>query len=272
LAGSGRKWLIGCGVGCGTLILLAILLTVGGGIIMTRPFSKAVNSQKALNEEFGTRDDFVPPAVGLSADRLEAFLQVRRELEPFCAQFEDIAAKFQAMEEFDDAAEDPPTGEILKRVGSVMGAVFGIAGKIGNFTEARNEALLAQEMSLGEYVWIYTLAYYSWLEYTPGTDFDDADSGEMGRAQKRTIRLLMESHAEALAAAGDPAGAEAWREESARMKRSEEAVPFSGDRLPAGIIAALKPYRYELEELYCPSLASFEFSQIRKKGWSFHSN
>ena len=62
MAGTGRKWLIGCGVGCGAVVLLGILLSVGGSLYMMRPFNKAVEAQKALEVEFGSRDSYIPPA------------------------------------------------------------------------------------------------------------------------------------------------------------------------------------------------------------------
>ena len=47
MAGAGRKWLIGCGAGCGGLILLIILISVGGSLWMMKPMNAAVDSQKA---------------------------------------------------------------------------------------------------------------------------------------------------------------------------------------------------------------------------------
>ena len=45
MADSGKKWLIGCGVGCGAVILLGILLSVGGSLYLMGPFNKAVDAQ-----------------------------------------------------------------------------------------------------------------------------------------------------------------------------------------------------------------------------------
>ena len=60
VAGSGKKWLVGCGVGCGAVVLLGILLTVGGSLYMMKPFNKAVDAQKALEAEYGTRETYIP--------------------------------------------------------------------------------------------------------------------------------------------------------------------------------------------------------------------
>ena len=41
MAGAGKKWLIGCGAGCGGLILLTIVLSVVGSMWMMRPMNEA---------------------------------------------------------------------------------------------------------------------------------------------------------------------------------------------------------------------------------------
>ena len=50
MAGTGKKWLIGCGAGCAASILLSILLSVGGAFFLVRPMNKAVDAQRELTE------------------------------------------------------------------------------------------------------------------------------------------------------------------------------------------------------------------------------
>ena len=52
-----------------------------------------------------------------------------------------------------------------------MGDVFGMVGNMGEFTQLRNQALLDQDMGLGEYIWIYVLVYNSWLGHPPNQDY-----------------------------------------------------------------------------------------------------
>ena len=60
MAGSGRKWLIGCGVGCGAVILLAILLSVGGTFVMMRFESGALAQAVSAS---ASRDGVAAPNV-----------------------------------------------------------------------------------------------------------------------------------------------------------------------------------------------------------------
>jgi len=267
LASTGKKWLIGCGAGCGVSVLLTIVITVGTGIIMTKPFSKAVDVQDELSASFGQRDDFIPLCAGITPDRLERFLEVRAALMPECEGFEDIQGKFQAMDAIDNGEEEPSKGEIVKGVGNIMGAVFSIGGKIGNVTLVRNDALLANEMSLGEYNWLFILIYYSWLDYSPNTGFDTDDDRGLTGSERELILSFMEKHAADCEKNGDTESAEIWLEEAGRMKRSGDDVPFKGQKLPASLIRILKPYRQELVSVYCAAMAEFELGQIQKQGF-----
>ena len=70
----------------------------------------------------------------------------------------------------EDAAREldsKPLGERLKSVFQVMGSGVGMAQDIGHLFEARNQALLDKGMGIGEYTYIYILAYYSWLGHSP---------------------------------------------------------------------------------------------------------
>jgi len=272
VAGTGKKWLIGCGVGCAATSLLAIIITIGGGLLLTRPFGKAVDAQKALTSEFGSRESYEPGPGGIAPDRMEAFLAVRRALLPSCAEFEKIGASFEAMEELDKDGDEPSTGEMLKGVGNVMGSVFGIAGEIGKVTQRRNEALLEQEMGLGEYTWIYVLAYNVWLANAPNTEFS-GDAGHPYQGQElKTVRRLLENYTEALRRAGMMEQAEIWSREAARLDRVDSGVPFTDGELPGEFIDSFAPYRRQLEKTYCPAMAAFDLGRVQKKGFSYHSD
>ncbi len=269
VAGPGKKWLLGCGLGCGIPILLSILLSVGGAVFMMKPFNRAIDAQKDLTAAHGARADYIPPEAGLAGDRLEKFINVRRALIPMCENFTEIGEKFQQMDDLDKNGEEPSKGEIFGAVGNVMGAVFGIAGNIGRFTEIRNTALLTEGMGLGEYIWIYTLVYNSWLGYPPNTDFDDSGParGTYGSDDQKLIRQLMANYVTVLQEAGRSDEAALWQTEIGRLKRTDgTGVPWAEDEMPALLVKNLVPYQGELDELFCAATSAFEFSKVRKSG------
>jgi hypothetical protein len=271
LASKGKQWLIGCGVGCATLTVLLILVTVGGSLIMMRPFNKAVEAQKELTAIHGEREDYVPPPDGITADRMERFLAVRRELMNHCGQFEEIAGSFRQMEELDKGGDDPPVGEVLKGVGNIMGSVFSIAGEIGALNNSRNNELLKNGMGLGEYTWIYVLSYFSWLGNDPDIGLDSHEGGSSSSREVKMILQMMRNHARALEEVGRTAEANLWRDEAQRLTRSGELVPFAAGDLPAEITGPLYKFRDALESTFCPYMAEFELGKVQKRGFSYHN-
>ncbi|MCB1184213.1 hypothetical protein KDM41_12325 [bacterium] len=273
MAGAGKKWLLGCGLGCGIPVLVVTVVTIVGGARMMKPFDGAIADQKELTAAYGARDAWTPPVDGLTPDRLESFLAVRRALQPQCADFAELASKFKRIEDLEEDGKEPTKGDVFKAVGGLTSAVFGIAGKIGSFTAARNEALLANGMGLGEYIWIYTLAYNSDQGHPPNQDFDTGDGGrDFSAKEQRVIRSLMANHADALAAAGRAEEAALWRAEIDRLERAEtNGVPFPDGALPAEITDQLAPRRDELAALYCAESSAFEFGRVHKRGLSVSS-
>ncbi|MCP4571648.1 MAG: hypothetical protein GY838_04795 [bacterium] len=273
MAGTGRKWLVGCGVGCAVTALLGIIITVGGGLLMSRPLNRAASTQEELTERYGDRSAYRPPLEGLDRHQLKRFIAVRRDLQPLCVDFREIGDRFRAMDEMDSGNDDPGAGEVIKAVGGVMGAAFGMAGKLGTFSETRNKALLAQEMSLGEYAWIYVLAYNSWLAHPPNESFEEGETGLYSRAERRTLHTLLDQHADDLAEAGRLAESRLWRGEAELVMERSAGAPFTTEGLPLEIRAELEAFRHKLEDLYCPDTASFEWSQVKKKGgFGFEAN
>ena len=238
---------------------------------MTRPMNKAVDAQRELTAEFGNREEYSPP-VRLTPDRIKTFLSVRKEIMVSCEKFEDIVGDFRTMDELDSGEGDVQVGQVLGGVKGVMGAVFGLVGALGETTRIRNQALRDHAMGLGEYTWIYVLAFNSFLDKTPNTGIDSGSGHGYRGSQLRLISDLMENHAVVLEEAGELIAAQVWRDEIARLKRVDEGVPFQGGRLPDGLPATFAPFRKYLEKYYCPALAEIDLGRIEKKGMSYHSN
>lgn len=253
------------------MILLGILLSVGGSLYLMRPFDKAIDVQKELIAEFGEREAYLPPSQGITADRLEIFLTVRRDLMPMCSEFQKIGDSFAAMEELDKGGKEPSKGETFKAVGNLTGGIFGMVGDMGRFIELRNQALLEGGMGLGEYVWIYVLVYNSWLGNAPNVDIDGDSKGGMSGKEQKVMRTLVTNYVEALNDAGMEEKAALWEQEAGRMKRAETGVPFNDRDLPAYVIRAFLPYEGELADLYCEAMSSFEMIRFKKKGLSIRS-
>lgn len=274
MAGKTRKWLIGCGIGCAGLVVLTIGGPVVLGLFLMPPLDRAIDAQKELAAALGAPGDYAPPAGPVAPDRIEAFLAVRRAVLPHCAAFEEFTRNMGRMDELDSRSDRPGTGEILRAVGGLTGSVLGLVGDIGKLNEARNRALLEQRMGLGEYTWIYVLAYHSWLGH-PVPDRSDADEGEGdGRRVERlreTVLGLMRRHAERLAEAGQAESAAAWRQEADRMERAAAEIPFGPGGLPEPYVAPFSARGDELRAAWCGPMAEYDLGEVRRSGLSVHS-
>ena len=280
MAGAGKKWLIGCGIGCG--VMLIILVGIGsctyfGVKSIGNRVEELEASGEALSDLYGDVDDYAPPADGIITDeRMEAFLQVRREV----AWGENDLSRHLAVLDGRPDENGKKPGTIAKITSGVkfIPAIF-------EFAEERNRALLDQGMGIGEYAYIYLLGFYAFLdkdlrdgpsfsvmddddEHDDGVNWSyksgDQDEEAIREKRKRELRdhlndlgrdylknqLAALRDGEPLAAGLD---AEAWgRQLDAEIDllRDEPLrLPWE-EGLPAHIAAALEIYRGDLEESY----------------------
>lgn len=270
-------WLWGCGIGCGALVLLCVAGAVAVGLFFkntTSGFASAAESRKALESRFGQADEFAPwPDGVIPGQRLEAFLAVREATEP---ERERIARTFAALPTTPEEAKeiDNLSGwEKFKKSMSIARDAIGLGGSIGRFFEARNQALLSQEMGMGEYTYLYVTTYYGWLKKPPN---DGLTSGGRGvkidtghfqvRVRDRMLKMLQRQWESA------PEGP--WKDRLAAeleaFRGDPERVPWR-DGLPEPLASSLEPYRQRLEQTYNPVTNEFELGLNRSRGWGSYT-
>jgi len=267
---STKKWLKGCGIGCGVVFVLFILSLVGGSMFLLRPFRDAIEIREELEEAYGDQATYTPPADGtIGPARLEAFLGVRVALMALCPEFESTARQFEQMEELD---EDGPNKEALLTVFELSKGMFGMGPRLGRFFEIRNQALLDAGMGHGEYTYIYLVAYRDRF-FSPTRDFAGAERSQYGpnRRVRGALAQMLNNQLEAvdarLAVVSDPELA-AFRvslaDETSRLEADPEAWPWQ-EGLPATLSASLSPYRAQLDPLFCEYTLDLEFTRNRKR-------
>jgi hypothetical protein len=287
---TGSKWLLGCGIGCGLVVLIFAMLGVGGFLFFRNTmesFELAGETRDRLDEAHGPAEDFVPWLDGaVPAERVEAFLAVRDSLEESRREFESTLdylpeAERRMKEEGASTWEKIRMGLRLGQRGLGMGET------IGEHFVARNRALLAHGMGVGEYTWLYAVAYYSFLGHSPadahekaevrfGGDDDDAefswedddhDRRELRNRQRRIWRQTLSMLENQLAELDslprgrvDPAWRAEVQAEISRMLDEPGRVPWQDD-LPPQMAASLEPYRDRLEATYSRVTNPFELGE-----------
>lgn len=282
-----QKWLIGCGIGCGVIIILAIAVGIGGfffikGIV--NEFEEMDQVADVLEERYGKMREYSPEPDGtILPDRIEVFLEVR---EAYVQEREKMEKTLSTL----SSQGDRPEIEV-KRPGNVLYMIrtgVGLIPQIAAFFKSRNQALLDAEMGLGEYYYLYIVAYYSWLGKPPedGPPFrisgdderddfweeDEEDVREMRgeRIRRRINRLILSMLRNQLDKLSEGAPAEvpdSWRKaleaEIEVMESDKYRLPWQ-DELPDALESSLWSFRDRLEASYSPMANALEVAMDRR--------
>jgi hypothetical protein len=283
-SGAASKWLIGCGIGCGVVILLAVILGVGGYVFVkniVKGFEETEAITDALTERYGEIKDFTPdPGGAIKPERLEAFLSVRNSTEKVKEELENSIGMLSDEEREGQFTEEPSPGVLTK-----IKTGFGIIPLIAEFYSKRNQALLEAEMGLGEYYFIYVVSYYSWLGKSPadGLEYnlrdDEEDRGVYWRRRRsenledrkddvlkqlhRQILPMMQNQFAGLTGVDISPIRDPWRERLAAEVEAMEADRFRlpwQEGLPDVLEASLRPFRGRLEASYSKVLNALEMA------------
>lgn len=279
-----KKWLVGCGIGCAVIILILIVLGVGGYVFFKNligEFKVQEELMATLTERYGQIRDFCPePDGSIGPSRIEAFLSVREAFAPFQEKLEISMRELQ-----DRAGQNEVEIKKPKNVFEMVRLGFGLIPQIAEFLKFRNQALLDAEMGMGEYYYIYTISYFSWLGKLPedGPDFEvmgpeDSESrwGEMDKEETleerrdimlrrlhRTLLPMLQNQREKLAVTEPSETRSEWRNileaEIQAMEEDRFRLPWE-DGLPDVIKASLEPYRDRLEQSYNAMTNPFELT------------
>lgn len=278
-----KKWLVGCGIGCAAIILILILLGVGGYVFFKNLIGEFKDQEElmaTLTERYGEIADFCPePDGSIGSDRIEAFLAVRDAFSPYQEKLESSMMELQNRVGKSEVEVKKP-----KNVLEMIKLGFGLVPQVAEFMKFRNQALLDAEMGMGEYTYIYAIAYFSWLGKLPedGPDFEVMEEGggsrlnemdvkeireerrdSMRRRLHRMLLPMLQNQREKLAAGGASETASEWQNnldaEIQAMNADRFRLPWE-DGLPEVIKASLDPYRDRLEQSYNAMTNPFELT------------
>jgi len=166
MAKKSSRILMGCGIGCGAIILILIGLGVSGYLFVKDKFKdfEAVETlSKQLDAEYGPASQFTPSEDTISDAKIAVFLKIRQSVADAAANLSDksssIKDKIDEMEHNDDSS----VSDVLFLIKQGMGSF----PKIAEYLKARNQTMLENNMGLGEYYFIYITSYFSYLKNSP---------------------------------------------------------------------------------------------------------
>ncbi len=283
---STKKWLIGCGIGCGAIALIVIILVMSGFFFIrniVQDFRSSDELMDTLVETFGEIEEYSPsPNGAIEPQRLEAFLAVREVMTPVR---EGLEQSLRILQESDD---EGPGEEERRSVFKKIKTGFGLISQIADFHRARIQALLDAGMGMGEYYYLYTVSYYSWLGKPildghdfqirgddEGFRFNDWDSEESDEIREdmsfrwlhRMILPMLHNQHEKLTAGDVPEAQRQWQRaleaEMEAMESNRYRLVWQ-DGLPEVIRKSLEPFKQRLETSYSPLTNGMEIALERR--------
>jgi len=279
------RWVLVSCSGCVVVILVAAGLMVGGVFVFRdalRSFEEADQTLETVAAKYGPIPAFRPSLDGaIPPGRMDAFLTVRETMAPVREGLGQTLGVLSGA----SGGTDASTGSFGK-----LTASFYLLHRLADFVDEQNRALLEAEMGHGEYYYLYTLAYYSWLRKPlddgpsfklvneHGYVFDTVASMDEAAVREYRIeqargslnRLLLSVQRNQLSdlTVGEvDDDHQPWvkrlSEEIAAMEADSRRLPWE-DGLPEVIAASFEPYRGRLEENYSDMCNALEVGLARR--------
>jgi hypothetical protein len=283
---STKKWLIGCGIGCGAIALIVIILVMGGLFFIrnvVQDFRSSEELMDTLVEEFGAIQEYCPsPNGAIEPERLEAFLAVREALAPVR---EELERSLRFLQDSDDQGlGEEERISVFKKITTG----FGMISQIADFHSARIQAMLDKGMGMGEYYYLYTVSYYSWLGKPildghdfqirgddEGYRFNDWEGEESDEVRQdmtlrwlhRIILPMLHNQYEKLTGGDVPGAQRQWQRaleaEMEAMESNRYRLVWQ-DGLPEVIGKSLESFKQRLEASYSPLTNGMEIALERR--------
>ncbi len=261
------------GPGCAIIILVILVAIIVAAIRLYQPIREAKRTEQTLNDRYGESISFVPsPDGSVPPERIEAFLRVRDEIFKHCTEFQGRISDFRRLESLEQDESQPKAIVAWNSISGLKNLLqFGPA--FLRFMETRNRALLQEEMGLGEYFYIYVLAYTDQLRHAKDTFPAELDEVHIGpRAQKELAEILGNQLDRIMSGPDGPANeemADSLRDQIALLSDGRQYLPWESG-LPPAIAASLEPYAEPLARRYCEGIAKIELMQ-KNKGFNLEN-
>ncbi len=242
--------------GCLVAFTVFLVAAIIGGYFFMGPIRAAKQTEQELLDRYATVPEYTPAADGSVAPaRMEIFLAVRSALLSATGNTQETFARLNE----NMTKEDLSTGEGVDTVKDAMSAL----PRMVEFYQVRNSELLTRGMGLGEYFYIYALAYGDRLCPAVAEGGPEYNCEFVTPRTTREMARILRNQLENPAAPPTDEMAKALRREINGLEHAEIALPWQ-EGLPAGVAAALAPYRLRLEPLFCEATRELELGQKNK--------
>lgn len=253
------------------LAIATIVFFLGAGTwFFLLPIQQSKQLEHSVTDRFGWATRYVPPLDGvIQPDRLERFIRVREAVQDNCRVFQNImdnVIKLETLESDPDLSTSQKASEGFDSLKSM----FGAAPTFLEFMDARNSALLTEEMGLGEYIYIYVAAYAELLALESQGKYADQEEAYLSPRERKEYVQILGNQLAALQTADHHqsnlslAMAADLQDEITALEDGSHASPWP-DGPPGSTAESLAPYRDRLSPLYCQGIVRVEVLQKKKR-------
>jgi hypothetical protein len=262
----------GCVVWVAGLVVLGVIAIVVGGLWTTEGFREAARTGRRLDERFAGAAPFVPaPDGAVPAERMERFLAVKADLQPFCPKFTEFYASLHRPLSPDELDRQTVVHHAFAR-GRAAWRGAGIMRRVGRLIRTRNEALAREGVQLDEFAYVYVVSYYAYLGLEPLFRRAGNERGRLGPGQRERIVAVLERQRERIREAL-PEGASAEslatiEDEIARLSEDPLRLPFE-DGLSPAVAESIRPFAEPLARSWCDATDPLELRVVQRNGLGF---
>jgi hypothetical protein len=253
-----------------TLATLAFFLAAGVYYVIAQT-RETKRMEQTLIERYGWANEYIPAIDGsISPQRMEKFLHVRKMVQPGCLDYQAILDDLIDLETIETNQDLSSTEKVTQGIRGAIN-VFSSPSKFLKFLEVRNRTLLAEEMGLGEYIYIYVAVYGEQLAQASDSVYSGMEDAYISPRARNEFVMILKNQLAVLDAAGPEASnarlTTELREEIEALKNGSHTSPWPNG--PTGRTReSLAPYHEQLVELYCSGIVKIELQQ-KNRGLEF---
>ena len=257
--------------GCLVTTAALFFIILSGIYFLTAEVRVAKRMEQTLIDQFGRADLYTPPFDGsIPAQRLEAFIRVRETVQPNCLAFQSILSSIIDLENL-DTKQEVSASDVTSASKGGFKSMFSAGSKMLEFSESRNTALLAANMGLGEYMYIYLTVYGEQLEGESESKYSATEEAYISPRTRREFAQILGNQLTALEAVGPQQTLQdleiQLQAEIEALKSGTHSSPWPDG--PVGIAReSLAPYQQKITDLYCTGIVGIELLQ-KNRGLQF---
>jgi len=254
------------------IISLTTIFVVSSGIFfLTSGIRDAKRVEQILIDRFGWADQYTPsPDGSISPQRIEAFIRIREALQPDCVDYQAVLTSITQLEQLETDQESSTTDAASAGLQGLKSA-FSAGPRMVKFSTNRNQALLNEEMGIGEYLYIYLTSYGEQLAKESDSAFSNMEEAYVSDRAKREFVQILSNQQLALQTSGlqstYPGLDKDLQAEINALKDGSHSAPW-----PNGPIGkaqeSLALYQSQLTDLYCSGIVRIELLQ-KNRGLNF---